>query len=168
MAESTGTCRCGATGWRLRGRITSATICNCTLCRRYGVLWAYGFDGEDIAVTAPEGGLHSYIVPGGTLTMDRCATCGALVRWRSMAPAGTAAASTCGWQSPRRWPTSRCATYTGWTPSPTGRTTAAGCGTCGPDAGPQAAATRQTTLPTSSATSRLRPSGPTATPTGRP
>lgn len=29
------------------------TACNCTLCRRYGALWAYGHLGEGITVSGP-------------------------------------------------------------------------------------------------------------------
>jgi len=33
-----GQCHCGAVDWRFDGEIPDATICNCTICRRYGVL----------------------------------------------------------------------------------------------------------------------------------
>ena len=36
-----GTCHCGALNWSLEGDPGSITACNCTLCRRYGALWAY-------------------------------------------------------------------------------------------------------------------------------
>jgi len=32
------------------GRGAGATACNCTVCRRYGALWAYDYDGEGIKV----------------------------------------------------------------------------------------------------------------------
>ena len=38
-----GTCHCGDAGWALEEFPQSATACNCTVCRRYGVLWAYGY-----------------------------------------------------------------------------------------------------------------------------
>ena len=41
-----GTCHCGAVRWRFSGIPESATACNCTVCRRYGALWAYDFEGE--------------------------------------------------------------------------------------------------------------------------
>lgn len=46
-----GACLCGALGWTLAGQPDGATACNCTACRRYGVLWAYGYENEDIQVT---------------------------------------------------------------------------------------------------------------------
>jgi hypothetical protein len=43
-----GTCHCGALSWSLEGDPGSITACNCTLCRRYGTLWAY------VRLAAPE------------------------------------------------------------------------------------------------------------------
>ena len=35
-----GTCHCGSAQWTLEGDAGVITACNCTLCRRYGALWA--------------------------------------------------------------------------------------------------------------------------------
>jgi hypothetical protein len=48
-----GSCHCGAVQWRFEGLPEGATACNCTVCRRYGVLWAYDFEGEGITVAGP-------------------------------------------------------------------------------------------------------------------
>jgi hypothetical protein len=48
-----GSCHCGAIQWRFEGMPESATACNCTVCRRYGVLWIYDFEGEGINVSGP-------------------------------------------------------------------------------------------------------------------
>ena len=42
-----GSCHCGRVTWTLKTPPTSVTACNCTVCRRYGVLWAYGHIGHD-------------------------------------------------------------------------------------------------------------------------
>ena len=47
-----GSCHCGAVRWRFEGAPESATSCNCSICRRHGALWAYGFDGEAFTVWA--------------------------------------------------------------------------------------------------------------------
>lgn len=81
-----GTCHCGGAGWTLDGVPESATACSCTLCRRYGVLWAYDFENERIRLT----GLTSAYVradeadPG--IEMRFCSTCGCLLAWRSLKP----------------------------------------------------------------------------------
>ncbi len=48
-----GSCHCGATHWTFEGDPGSVTTCNCTLCRRYGVLWAYGYVDERIRIAGP-------------------------------------------------------------------------------------------------------------------
>ncbi|TJW15142.1 MAG: GFA family protein, partial [Mesorhizobium sp.] len=48
-----GTCHCGAAHWTLEGDPGSITACNCTLCRRYGTLWAYDYVDERIRIAGP-------------------------------------------------------------------------------------------------------------------
>ena len=48
-----GTCHCGALSWNLEGDPGSITACNCTLCRRYGALWAYDYEDERIRISGP-------------------------------------------------------------------------------------------------------------------
>ena len=60
-SEVGGRCHCGAVQWWIQGEIPDATICNCTVCRRYGVLWAYGFEGHGVEVEDPKGMLMAYV-----------------------------------------------------------------------------------------------------------
>lgn len=53
----TGRCHCGETGWIWDGPPGPITACNCTLCRRYGALWAYGFEDRDVRFS---GAMHRY------------------------------------------------------------------------------------------------------------
>ena len=73
-----GSCHCGAVRWQFDGRPDGATACNCTSCRRYGVLWIYDYENEGIRVT---GATQSY-APGTSLTFRFCPVCGCLVCWR--------------------------------------------------------------------------------------
>jgi hypothetical protein len=41
-----GSCHCGEVRWTFEGVPEASTACNCTACRRYGVLWAYDYEGE--------------------------------------------------------------------------------------------------------------------------
>lgn len=81
-----GSCHCGGIGWEVRGNIPDARICNCTVCRRYGVLWAYGYDGEAIKVDDPTGAMTAYICGTRTLSFNFCKVCGNLISWRSLRP----------------------------------------------------------------------------------
>ena len=75
-----GSCLCGAVHWRFEGTPDGATACNCTACRRYGVLWAYDYEGEGIRVT---GETRAY-ARGTALEFHFCPTCGNVVFWRGL------------------------------------------------------------------------------------
>jgi hypothetical protein len=55
-----GSCLCGRVSWRFDAVPDGTTACNCTACRRYGVLWNYGHEGEDVHVV---GDTASYTRP---------------------------------------------------------------------------------------------------------
>jgi hypothetical protein len=77
-----GACLCGAVEWRLDALPESATACNCTACRRYGVLWAYDYEGEGIRVSGPT----TAYVRGDALGFHFCPMCGCVAYWRSLQP----------------------------------------------------------------------------------
>jgi len=77
-----GSCLCGTVHWELRAEIPDATICNCSICRRYGVIWAYDFDGYGIVVKDPHDNLVSYTHGSKVRSFNFCKTCGNLVSWR--------------------------------------------------------------------------------------
>ena len=77
-----GSCHCGAIRWRFDGMPDGATACNCTLCRRYGVLWIYDYQDERIHVSGPT----RIYVPGDSIEFHFCPTCGCVAYWRSLTP----------------------------------------------------------------------------------
>lgn len=77
-----GSCHCGAVRWGFEGTPESATACNCTVCRRYGALWAYDYEDERIRVSGPT----RVYVRGRTIGFHFCADCGCVAYWRSLAP----------------------------------------------------------------------------------
>ncbi len=74
-------CHCGAVRWTFHGVPDSATACNCRLCRRYGTLWAYDFEGERITVA---GETTSYVQGDKTLGIHFCRGCGCVAYWRAL------------------------------------------------------------------------------------
>lgn len=76
-----GTCHCGAVSWDWTHNTLpeGATACNCTVCRRYGVLWIYDFEGQGIHVTGPT---KAYI-RGNSVEFHFCTTCGCVAFWRA-------------------------------------------------------------------------------------
>lgn len=73
-----GSCHCGKVEWQFEGQPDEATACNCTVCRRYGVLWAYDHEGEGIKVSGPT---HHY-VRGEAIEFHFCPVCGCVAFWR--------------------------------------------------------------------------------------
>ena len=78
-----GACHCGRVSWKFDGMPDSATACNCTVCRRYGTLWAYDFDGERIHVRGPT---RAYSWGEGGIGFHFCEHCGNLAYWRAVKP----------------------------------------------------------------------------------
>ena len=74
-----GHCHCGDAGWTLKDIPASATACNCTVCARYGVLWAYGYIDDDIHVFG-ETTLYRR-KDGGAIDFHFCAKCGCVTHY---------------------------------------------------------------------------------------
>ena len=77
-----GSCHCGAVKWQFEGTPESATACNCTACRRYGVLWIYDYENEGIQVS----GQTTAYIRGESLGFHFCPRCGCVAYWRSLTP----------------------------------------------------------------------------------
>ena len=78
-----GSCHCGAVHWNCRGVPESATACNCSICRRYGALWAYGFFDEQIVVS---GDTRTYLWNQKWIEFHFCPQCSCVVFWRAAEP----------------------------------------------------------------------------------
>ena len=78
-----GTCHCGRIQWRFDGEIERVTACNCTVCRRYGTLWAYGYKDEEIEVSGPT---QEYLRGEKELGFHFCGHCGCVAYWLGTAP----------------------------------------------------------------------------------
>jgi hypothetical protein len=75
-----GSCLCGQVRWRFDSAPEGATACNCTACRRYGTLWIYGHEGEDVHVF---GETAAYTRgQGASLAFHFCPGCGCVTHWR--------------------------------------------------------------------------------------
>lgn len=80
-----GCCHCGKTEWTFAALPDSATACNCTVCRRYGALWAYDWvDG----LIATRGRTRAYLRGDREIAFHFCPECGCVTWWRGAAPDG--------------------------------------------------------------------------------
>jgi len=82
----TGTCHCGAARWSFDGDPGAVTACNCTLCRRYGVLWAYDYVDGRIRLSGPLTGYVRADESNPCLEILFCPTCGCVLAWRGLDP----------------------------------------------------------------------------------
>ncbi|CAN5259199.1 GFA family protein [soil metagenome] len=76
-----GSCICGSVRWQYDGVPEGATACNCTACRRYGVLWAYHYENEGIRVS---GETKAFVRGEPHLEFHFCVTCGNVSFWRGL------------------------------------------------------------------------------------
>ena len=79
----TGTCHCGKVCWSFDGDPATATACNCSICRRYGVLWIYDYEGERITLTGPT---SKYLWGEKSIGFHFCPACGCVACWRGVRP----------------------------------------------------------------------------------
>ncbi len=85
----TGSCHCGAVRFRLDVRGDDTTICNCSACRRYGAIWAYGWLGRTVRIDAAPDARVAYVHGDRDLAFHHCATCGCVTDWTGLRPQGT-------------------------------------------------------------------------------
>ncbi len=73
-------CHCGAVHIEVAALPSEVTLCNCSLCVAYGVIWAY-HDVADI-VSLPDASLtDTYAWNGRHVDFHRCRTCGCITHW---------------------------------------------------------------------------------------
>jgi hypothetical protein len=80
----TGICHCGRTGWRFTGDPGNATACNCTICRRYGVLWIYDYVDRRIRLDGPLASYRRADVAKPYLEYLFCPHCACVLAWRGL------------------------------------------------------------------------------------
>ena len=79
------TCHCGAVTVTLAQAPTEVTDCNCSLCRRYGVLWAY-YPASQVSVSPDPPPTGTYAWNGRHVDFHHCRTCGCVTHWTPRDP----------------------------------------------------------------------------------
>jgi hypothetical protein len=74
-----GSCHCGSVKWSFDVMPEGATACNCTVCRRYGALWIYDYENDNVHVT---GKTKAYI-RGKAIEFHFCPICACVTHWRA-------------------------------------------------------------------------------------
>lgn len=78
-----GFCHCEKVRWKYSLPLESVTACNCTVCRRYGTLWAYGYENEGVQLS---GSSKFYSRGNKNIEFHFCDDCGCVAAWRSSRP----------------------------------------------------------------------------------
>jgi hypothetical protein len=75
-------CHCGAVRLEIATPPETVTDCNCSICRRLGVLWAY-YAPHQVEIFAEPGATGAYIRGDGDgdLAFHHCRTCGCATHW---------------------------------------------------------------------------------------
>lgn len=79
MSAVEATCHCGLVKLEIAAAPAQVTDCNCTVCGRYGVLWAY-YKRSDVVLPAEEL-THTYARGPKTIAFHRCRDCGCVTHW---------------------------------------------------------------------------------------
>ena len=73
-------CHCGAVSIGFVEPPREVTECNCSLCRSYGVLWAYVDVGE-LEIPSDPALTDTYAWNGRNVDFHRCRNCGCVTHW---------------------------------------------------------------------------------------
>lgn len=74
------TCHCGAVRVEVAQAPAEVTDCNCSICRRYGTLWAY-YAPKRVRFIAAVPPTDQYLWGDRDLEFHRCRCCGCITHW---------------------------------------------------------------------------------------
>jgi hypothetical protein len=63
--------------------LETVTDCNCSICRRYGVLWAY-YSPMQVRIIAASGATDTYTWDDRSIEFHRCKSCGCITHWAAV------------------------------------------------------------------------------------
>jgi hypothetical protein len=78
-------CHCGLICLEIDTAPSEVTECNCSICRRYGVLWAY-YSPKQVRIESPHGNTDTYMWDDKSIAFHRCANCGCVSHWSAIDP----------------------------------------------------------------------------------
>jgi hypothetical protein len=80
-------CHCGAVHLQVTAPPESLTECNCSICRRYGALWAY-YSPQQVRIVPAAGATDTYAWGESTIEFHRCKRCGCVTHWAAVGEQG--------------------------------------------------------------------------------
>ena len=79
-------CHCGAVQLEIATAPETVTDCNCSICRRYGVLWAY-YAPSQVSIVEGVAATDTYMWDDKSIAFHRCRHCGCVTHWAAVDPA---------------------------------------------------------------------------------
>ena len=76
-------CHCGSITLAILVAPDTVTECNCSICRRYGVLWAY-YSRAQVQIEPAEGATDVYSWDDQSIAFHRCRKCGCVTHWATI------------------------------------------------------------------------------------
>ena len=76
-------CHCGAVRLAIETPPETVTDCNCSICRRYGVLWAY-YSPRRVGIAPSSGATNVYMWDDRSIEFHRCKNCGCVTHWAAV------------------------------------------------------------------------------------
>lgn len=80
-------CHCGLVSLEIEAAPAEVTECNCSVCRRYGVLWAY-YRPSDVSVSTRGVPTDTYMWDDRSIAFHRCPACGCVSHWAALDGSG--------------------------------------------------------------------------------
>ena len=77
------TCHCGACTIEVDAAPENVNSCQCSICRRYGTLWAY-YSPKNVRIDLGGAEPDRYMWGDRDLQFNRCKTCGCVTHWTSV------------------------------------------------------------------------------------
>ncbi len=78
-----GACHCGAVTFETTKKFNHFTECNCSICRKLGVIWGHGAEG-DFDLKMATGATEHYIWGDKNIAFHRCRNCGCTTHWQCL------------------------------------------------------------------------------------
>lgn len=82
---NTAACHCGMVVMRLSRKPAEVFECNCSICRRLGVLWAY-YHCDEVSFDKGAGTTNVYVWNKALLGFHSCSVCGCTTHWAATDP----------------------------------------------------------------------------------
>ncbi len=80
-----GNCHCGAVGFRVASTPKQLVDCNCSICRKLGVLWAH-VPRKNVELVGAADATLAYSHDDRNLAFHSCRTCGCTTHWIGLSP----------------------------------------------------------------------------------